>query len=115
MVLDAYSEYVNNFSTAVAILKKTCATKPAFLEFLKVSTLFFFFFPFWVITPSDNSFHVRILHSEILLHFVSQHVMLIVIKILVGGCWVRARNRDESSVVAGLFENNLYLHLLGRV
>lgn len=38
MVLDAYSEYVNNFSTAVAILKKTCATKPAFLEFLKVGT-----------------------------------------------------------------------------
>ncbi|XP_048186344.1 rho guanine nucleotide exchange factor 10 [Perognathus longimembris pacificus] len=37
MVLDAYSEYVNNFSTAVAILKKTCATKPAFLEFLKQS------------------------------------------------------------------------------
>uniref|UniRef100_A0A8C6AYT9 DH domain-containing protein n=1 Tax=Monodon monoceros TaxID=40151 RepID=A0A8C6AYT9_MONMO len=35
MLLDAYSEYVNNFSTAVAILKKTCATKPAFLEFLK--------------------------------------------------------------------------------
>ncbi|XP_066091354.1 rho guanine nucleotide exchange factor 10 isoform X5 [Saccopteryx bilineata] len=37
MVLDAYSEYVNNFSTAVAVLKKTCATKPAFLEFLKQS------------------------------------------------------------------------------
>lgn len=37
MVLDAYSEYVNNFSTAVAVLRKTCATKPAFLEFLKVS------------------------------------------------------------------------------
>lgn len=37
MVLDAYSEYVNNFSTAVGILKKTCATKPAFLDFLKVS------------------------------------------------------------------------------
>ncbi|XP_047404090.1 rho guanine nucleotide exchange factor 10 isoform X2 [Sciurus carolinensis] len=35
MVLDAYSEYVNNFSTAVAVLKKTCAAKPAFLEFLK--------------------------------------------------------------------------------
>ncbi|XP_062981166.1 rho guanine nucleotide exchange factor 10 isoform X1 [Elgaria multicarinata webbii] len=35
MVLDAYSEYVNNFSTAVGILKKTCATKPSFLEFLK--------------------------------------------------------------------------------
>ncbi|XP_029451616.1 rho guanine nucleotide exchange factor 10 isoform X2 [Rhinatrema bivittatum] len=37
MVLDAYSEYVNNFSTAVGVLKKTCATKPAFLEFLKQS------------------------------------------------------------------------------
>nr|XP_014352505.1 PREDICTED: rho guanine nucleotide exchange factor 10 isoform X1 [Latimeria chalumnae] len=35
MVLDAYSEYVNNFSTAMGILKKMCATKPAFLEFLK--------------------------------------------------------------------------------
>ncbi|NXN97525.1 ARHGA factor, partial [Rhinopomastus cyanomelas] len=35
MVLDAYSEYVNNFSTAVGILKKTCATKSAFLDFLK--------------------------------------------------------------------------------
>ncbi|XP_019469126.1 rho guanine nucleotide exchange factor 10 [Meleagris gallopavo] len=40
MVLDAYSEYVNNFSTAVGILKKTCATKPAFLDFLKVSYYF---------------------------------------------------------------------------
>ncbi|XP_063772743.1 rho guanine nucleotide exchange factor 10 isoform X2 [Pseudophryne corroboree] len=35
MVLDAYSEYVNNFSTAVGILRRTCATKPTFLEFLK--------------------------------------------------------------------------------
>ncbi|KAM4772475.1 LOW QUALITY PROTEIN: rho guanine nucleotide exchange factor 10 [Rhinophrynus dorsalis] len=35
MVLDAYSEYVNNFSTAVAVLRKACVTKPAFLEFLK--------------------------------------------------------------------------------
>lgn len=35
MVLDAYSEYVNNFSTAVGVLRKACATKPAFLEFLK--------------------------------------------------------------------------------
>lgn len=43
MVLDAYSEYVNNFSAAVAILKKTCATKPAFLEFLKVGTFKMFF------------------------------------------------------------------------
>lgn len=45
MVLDAYSEYVNNFSTAVGILKKTCATKPAFLEFLKVSA---FWLKIWV-------------------------------------------------------------------
>ncbi|KAH0622031.1 hypothetical protein JD844_023928 [Phrynosoma platyrhinos] len=39
MVLDAYSEYVNNFSTAVGILKKSCATKPSFLEFLKLTRL----------------------------------------------------------------------------
>ncbi|XP_054576170.1 rho guanine nucleotide exchange factor 10 isoform X2 [Eptesicus fuscus] len=37
MVLDAYSEYVNNFSAAVAVLRKACSTKPAFLEFLKQS------------------------------------------------------------------------------
>ncbi|CAI9618542.1 unnamed protein product [Staurois parvus] len=37
MVLDAYSEYVNNFSTAVGVLRKSCATKPTFLEFLKVN------------------------------------------------------------------------------
>lgn len=36
MVLDAYREYVNNFSTAMAVVRKTCASKPAFLEFLKV-------------------------------------------------------------------------------
>ncbi|XP_076605501.1 rho guanine nucleotide exchange factor 10 isoform X4 [Chaetodon auriga] len=35
MVLDAYSEYVNNFSTAMAVVRKTCASKPGFLEFLK--------------------------------------------------------------------------------
>ncbi|XP_041668874.1 rho guanine nucleotide exchange factor 10 isoform X2 [Cheilinus undulatus] len=35
MVLDAYSEYVNNFSTAMAVVRKTCASKPCFLEFLK--------------------------------------------------------------------------------
>lgn len=36
MVLDAYCEYVNNFSTAMAVVRKTCASKPGFLEFLKV-------------------------------------------------------------------------------
>ncbi|KAM4541363.1 rho guanine nucleotide exchange factor 10 isoform 2-T2 [Fundulus diaphanus] len=35
MVLDAYSAYVNNFSTAMAVVRKTCASKPGFLEFLK--------------------------------------------------------------------------------
>ncbi|XP_067470982.1 rho guanine nucleotide exchange factor 10 isoform X2 [Thunnus thynnus] len=35
MVLDAYSEYVNNFSTAMAVVRKTCTSKPGFLEFLK--------------------------------------------------------------------------------
>ncbi|XP_078695558.1 rho guanine nucleotide exchange factor 10-like isoform X19 [Branchiostoma floridae x Branchiostoma belcheri] len=35
MVLDVYSAYVNNFSTAMETVKKACATKPAFLEFLK--------------------------------------------------------------------------------
>lgn len=36
MVLDVYSDYVNNFTNAMAIIKKACLTKPAFLEFLKV-------------------------------------------------------------------------------
>lgn len=40
--------------------------------------------------------------------------MLFVIKILVPTCWLRARNEDEFSGVVELFENNLYLHILGR-
>ncbi|XP_058487431.1 rho guanine nucleotide exchange factor 10-like protein isoform X2 [Solea solea] len=35
MVLDVYSEYVNNFTTAMALIKKACLSKPAFLDFLK--------------------------------------------------------------------------------
>ncbi|KAL7861491.1 hypothetical protein SRHO_G00129320 [Serrasalmus rhombeus] len=35
MVLDAYSEYVNNFSTAMEVVRKACASKPCFLDFLK--------------------------------------------------------------------------------
>ncbi|KAK9959696.1 hypothetical protein ABG768_009802 [Culter alburnus] len=35
MVLDAYSEYVNNFSLAMGVVRKACATKPCFLDFLK--------------------------------------------------------------------------------
>ncbi|KAG2459350.1 ARGAL protein, partial [Polypterus senegalus] len=35
MVLDVYSDYVNNFTNAMAVIKKACMTKPAFLEFLK--------------------------------------------------------------------------------
>jgi hypothetical protein len=37
MVLDVYSDYVNNFTNAMSIIKKACLTKPAFLEFLKVT------------------------------------------------------------------------------
>lgn len=37
MVLDVYSDYVNNFTNAMTIIKKACLTKPAFLEFLKVT------------------------------------------------------------------------------
>ncbi|XP_066527562.1 rho guanine nucleotide exchange factor 10 isoform X2 [Hoplias malabaricus] len=35
MVLDAYSEYVNNFSMAMEVVRKACASKPCFLDFLK--------------------------------------------------------------------------------
>ncbi|XP_051579459.1 rho guanine nucleotide exchange factor 10-like isoform X2 [Myxocyprinus asiaticus] len=35
MVLDAYSEYVNNFSLAMGVVRKACAAKPCFLDFLK--------------------------------------------------------------------------------
>ncbi|KAK7142345.1 hypothetical protein R3I94_011883 [Phoxinus phoxinus] len=35
MVLDAYSEYVNNFSLAMGVVRKACASKPCFLDFLK--------------------------------------------------------------------------------
>ncbi|XP_057244562.1 rho guanine nucleotide exchange factor 10-like protein, partial [Malurus melanocephalus] len=35
MVVDVYSDYVNNFSTAMALIKRACLTKPAFLDFLK--------------------------------------------------------------------------------
>lgn len=38
MVLDVYSDYVNNFTTAMSLIKKACLTKPAFLDFLKVSS-----------------------------------------------------------------------------
>ncbi|XP_077070672.1 rho guanine nucleotide exchange factor 10-like protein isoform X2 [Siphateles boraxobius] len=35
MVLDVYSDYVNNFTNAMTLIKKACMSKPAFLEFLK--------------------------------------------------------------------------------
>uniref|UniRef100_A0AAY4ETI1 DH domain-containing protein n=1 Tax=Denticeps clupeoides TaxID=299321 RepID=A0AAY4ETI1_9TELE len=35
MVVDVYSDYVNNFTNAMAIIKKACMSKPAFLDFLK--------------------------------------------------------------------------------
>lgn len=39
MVLDVYSDYVNNFTNAMALIKKACMSKPAFLDFLKVGAL----------------------------------------------------------------------------
>uniref|UniRef100_A0A3P8V4W0 Rho guanine nucleotide exchange factor 10 like n=1 Tax=Cynoglossus semilaevis TaxID=244447 RepID=A0A3P8V4W0_CYNSE len=35
MVLNVYSDYINNFTNSMALIKKACMTKPAFLEFLK--------------------------------------------------------------------------------
>ncbi|CAL8336717.1 unnamed protein product [Lota lota] len=35
MVLDVYSDYVNNFTNAMALIKKACVSKPSFLDFLK--------------------------------------------------------------------------------
>lgn len=39
MVLRVYSDYINNFTHSMALIKKTCRSKPEFLDFLKV-TLF---------------------------------------------------------------------------
>ncbi|XP_018082028.1 rho guanine nucleotide exchange factor 10-like protein isoform X3 [Xenopus laevis] len=35
IVLDVYSDYVNNFTNAMTLIKKACLTKPAFLDFLR--------------------------------------------------------------------------------
>ncbi|XP_030589782.1 rho guanine nucleotide exchange factor 10-like protein [Archocentrus centrarchus] len=35
MVLNVYSDYINNFTSAMALIKKACTSKPAFLDFLK--------------------------------------------------------------------------------
>ncbi|XP_019205732.1 rho guanine nucleotide exchange factor 10-like protein isoform X2 [Oreochromis niloticus] len=35
MVLNVYSDYINNFTSAMALIKKACLSKPAFLDFLK--------------------------------------------------------------------------------
>ncbi|XP_040918128.1 rho guanine nucleotide exchange factor 10-like protein isoform X2 [Toxotes jaculatrix] len=35
MVLNVYSDYINNFTGAMALIKKACMSKPAFLDFLK--------------------------------------------------------------------------------
>ncbi|KAM9855840.1 rho guanine nucleotide exchange factor 10-like protein [Aulostomus maculatus] len=35
MVLNVYSDYINNFTNAMALIKKACISKPAFLDFLK--------------------------------------------------------------------------------
>ncbi|KAG7519828.1 rho guanine nucleotide exchange factor 10 isoform X1 [Solea senegalensis] len=35
MVLNVYSDYINNFTNAMALIKRACMSKPAFLDFLK--------------------------------------------------------------------------------
>uniref|UniRef100_A0A7N6BXU9 DH domain-containing protein n=1 Tax=Anabas testudineus TaxID=64144 RepID=A0A7N6BXU9_ANATE len=40
MVLNVYSDYINNFTNAMALIKKACMSKPAFLDFLKVCFAF---------------------------------------------------------------------------
>ncbi|XP_070766530.1 rho guanine nucleotide exchange factor 10-like protein [Enoplosus armatus] len=35
MVLNVYSDYINNFTNAMTLIKKACMSKPAFLDFLK--------------------------------------------------------------------------------
>uniref|UniRef100_A0A8P4GAL7 Rho guanine nucleotide exchange factor (GEF) 10-like b n=1 Tax=Dicentrarchus labrax TaxID=13489 RepID=A0A8P4GAL7_DICLA len=35
MVLNVYSDYINNFTNAMALIKKACMSKPVFLDFLK--------------------------------------------------------------------------------
>ncbi|CAJ1055205.1 rho guanine nucleotide exchange factor 10-like protein isoform X2 [Xyrichtys novacula] len=35
MVLNVYSDYINNFTNAMALIKKACMSKPTFLDFLK--------------------------------------------------------------------------------
>lgn len=37
MVLNVYSDYINNFTHSMALIKKACMSKAAFLDFLKVS------------------------------------------------------------------------------
>lgn len=39
MVLNVYSEYINNFTHSMSLIKKACMSKAAFLDFLKVSSL----------------------------------------------------------------------------
>lgn len=40
MVLNVYSDYINNFTNVMALIKKACMSKPAFLDFLKVRFAF---------------------------------------------------------------------------
>ncbi|KAM8864187.1 rho guanine nucleotide exchange factor 10-like protein isoform 3-T3 [Spinachia spinachia] len=35
MVLEVYSDYINNFTNAMTLIKKACVSKPSFLDFLK--------------------------------------------------------------------------------
>lgn len=64
MVLDVYSDYVNNFTTAMSLIKKACLTKPAFLDFLKVSMA-----PPWLRFSQKSPFMVAFPKIPILVTF----------------------------------------------
>lgn len=64
MVLNVYSDYINNFTSAMALIKKACMSKPAFLDFLKVH-------------PTTQ--HLAVMYSERLYFPVTQQLYCIII------------------------------------
>lgn len=57
MVLNVYSDYINNFTHSMALIKKACTSKPAFLDFLKVRS------PVWGGAGSGSGGRRHLCHS----------------------------------------------------
>lgn len=64
MVLNVYSDYINNFTSAMALIKKACLSKPAFLDFLKVLTLHIYTTLSNVTNDKRNQLHVPSLQGR---------------------------------------------------